>query len=129
LAEWTRNKKSVPCLFPKKDIEKYGFDVTKADWIFDLVLRERKIKLSPNHTIPSAEELKNRKYFKWHNAGSHDTNEWKTFRQQIQSAIEQGRIKFKNPTKPMKLDGHPFFLANMAEINDPGNKGKAKVLT
>jgi hypothetical protein len=60
---------------------------------------------------------------------SHDTNECKTFRQQIQSAIEQGRIKFENPTKPMKIDEHPFPLANMVQINDPCNKGKAKVLT
>jgi hypothetical protein len=29
----------------------------------------------------------------------------------------------------MKIDGHPFPLENMVEINDPGNKGKAKVLT
>jgi hypothetical protein len=29
----------------------------------------------------------------------------------------------------MKIDGHPLPSANMVEINDPGNKGKAKVLT
>jgi hypothetical protein len=29
----------------------------------------------------------------------------------------------------MKIDGHPFPSANMVEINDPGNKGKSKVLT
>jgi len=44
--------------------------------------------------IPSAEELKRMKYCKWHNATSHDTNECKVFRQQLQSAIESGRIKF-----------------------------------
>ena len=30
------------------------------------------------------------------------------FRQQIQSAIEQGRLKFEAPKMPMKIDGHPF---------------------
>jgi hypothetical protein len=30
--------------------------------------------------------------------------------------------------KPMKINGHPF-PTNMVEVNDPGNKGKAKVLT
>ena len=51
------------------------------------------------------------KYCKWHNATSHDTNECNIFRQQIQSAIEQGRLKFEVPTKPakpMKIDHHPF---------------------
>jgi hypothetical protein len=38
--------------------------------------------------IPSTEELNRMKYCKWHNAMSHDTNDCKIFRQQIQSAIE-----------------------------------------
>jgi hypothetical protein len=50
------------------------------------------------------------------------------FRQQIQSAIEQGRIKFKNPEKLMKIDGHPF-PTNMVEVSDLDNNGKAKMLT
>jgi hypothetical protein len=79
LAEWTRNKRPVSCPFAKKDTKKYGFDVTKADRIFHLLLQEGQIKLSPNHTIPSAEELKNHKYCKWHNVVSHDTNECKIF--------------------------------------------------
>jgi len=50
------------------------------------------------------------KYCKWHNATSHSTNECKVFRQQLQSAIESGRIKFDNSKaqKPMKIDQHPF---------------------
>jgi hypothetical protein len=50
--------------------------------------------LSPNHVIRSAVELKKILYCKWHNATSHSTNECKVFRQQLQSAIESGRIKF-----------------------------------
>jgi hypothetical protein len=128
LADWTKKKEPVSCPFAKKDNEKYGFDVNKADKIFDLLLQEGQIKLSPNHTIPTTEELKNRKYCKWHNAVSHNTNECKVFRQQIQSAIEQGRIKFKNPEKLMKIDGHPF-PTNMVEVSDLDNNGKAKMLT
>jgi hypothetical protein len=51
------------------------------------------------------------KYCKWHNATSHDNNDCKIFRKQIQSAIEQGRLKLETPTKaekPMKIDQHPF---------------------
>ena len=83
-AEWVQgNKKPVSCLFGKKEPESFGFDVTKADKIFDLLLSEGLIKLTPYHKIPSEEELKNMKYCKWHNATSHDTNECKVFRQQI----------------------------------------------
>jgi hypothetical protein len=59
------------------------------------------------------------KYCKRHNATSHDTNDCKISRQQIQSAIEQGRLKFETPTKaekPMKIDQHPF-PANMVEVS------------
>jgi hypothetical protein len=68
--------------------------------------------------------LKKIKYCKWH-ATSHSTNDCKIFRQQIQTAIEQGRLKFeipKKPSKPMRIDQHPF-PTNMVEVN-----GKAKVL-
>jgi hypothetical protein len=89
------------------------------------LLQEGQIKLSPNHVIPSAEELKKTKYCKWHNATLHSTNECKVFRQQLQSAIESRRIKFDNSKtqKPIKIDQHPF-PANMLDA-----MGKTKVLT
>jgi hypothetical protein len=58
LAEWTRNNKPVSCPWVKANTEKYNFDVNKADQIFDFLLREKQIQLSPNHNIPSVEELK-----------------------------------------------------------------------
>ena len=73
--------------------------------------------------IPSAEELKKIKYCKWHNATSHNTNECKVFRQQLQLAIESGRFDNSKAQKPMKIDQHPF-PANMLDA-----KGKTKVLT
>ena len=75
--------------------------------------------------IPLAEDLKKMKYCKWHNATSHSTNECKVFRQQLQSAIESGRIKFDSSKaqKTMKIDQHPFST-NMLDA-----KGKTKVLT
>jgi hypothetical protein len=79
--EWIQNnKKPVMCLFGKKEPKSFGFDITKADKIFDLLLSEGLIKLKPNHKIPSDKELKNIKYCKRHNATSHDTNECKVFR-------------------------------------------------
>ena len=58
-AEWIQNsKKPVTCPFGKKEPESYGFDITKADKIFDLLLSEGLIKLKPYHKIPSEDELK-----------------------------------------------------------------------
>src|SRR6185312_4171619 len=115
-AEWVHNnKKPISCSFGNKEPEKYGFDITKADKIFNLFLSEGRIKLKPYHKIPTDQELKNIKYCKWHNATSHDTNKTKAFRQQIQSAIEQGKLKFETHKKPMKIDTHPF-PANMVDV-------------
>jgi hypothetical protein len=80
--EWIQsNKKPILCPFGNKEPKKYGFDITKADKIFDLLLSEGQIKLKPYHKILTDQELKNIKYCKWHNATSHDTNEWKVFLQ------------------------------------------------
>nr|AAN64467.1 putative gag-pol polyprotein [Oryza sativa Japonica Group]ABF97062.1 retrotransposon protein, putative, unclassified [Oryza sativa Japonica Group] len=113
-AEWVRSKKVIPCQWVKSfgKEEKYDFDITKADKIFDLLLREKQIQLPASHTIPSAEELGKKRYCKWHNSGSHSTNDCKVFRQQIQVAIEGGKIRFDDSKKPMKVDGNPF-LVNM----------------
>jgi len=62
LVVWVKNKKPMSCHFGHKEPEKFAFDITKADRIFDFLLQEGQIKLSPNHVIPSAEELKKIKY-------------------------------------------------------------------
>jgi len=54
----------MSCPFGHKELEKFAFDITKADRIFDFLLQEGQIKLSLNHVIPSAEELKKMKYYK-----------------------------------------------------------------
>jgi len=59
-AEWIQNnKKPVTCSFGKKEPESYGFDITKDDKIFDLLLSEGFIKLKPYHKIPSEDKHKN----------------------------------------------------------------------
>jgi hypothetical protein len=59
------------------------------------LLQKGQIKLSQFHTISSVEDLKRMKCCKCHNETSHDTNDCKIFRQQIQSAIEQGSLNLK----------------------------------
>ena len=50
------------------------------------------------------------------------------FHQQIQLAIEQGKLKFEAPKKPMKIDGHPF-PTNMVDVGGKRNALQTKVLT
>ena len=128
-AEWIQNnKKPVTCPFGKKEPESYGFDITKDNKIFDLLLSEGLIKLKPYHKIPSEEELKNMKYCKWHNTTPHDTNECKVFRQQIQMAFEQGKLKFETPKRTMKIDQH-LFATNMVDVANDKSLPQAKILT
>jgi hypothetical protein len=51
LAEWVKGKKTVSCPFGKKWPKKFGFDITKAEKIFDLLLQQGQIELSQIHTI------------------------------------------------------------------------------
>ena len=71
--------------FRKNDApKKYSFDVSKANEIFDQLMKEGLIKLPNGVTLPSYEELKGKSYCKWHNAWSHSTNNCLVFQDRIQ---------------------------------------------
>ena len=84
----------------------FDFDVAKAEQIFDLLLKEKQLKLPENHKLPTMQELRGRLYCKWHHSFTHATNDCKELRWQIQSAIEQGRLILAQHT--MKVDSQPF---------------------
>ena len=95
----------------------YDFNVKKVVRIFDLLLEKKQLRLPTNHVIPSAEELKGKKYYKFHNATNHSTNECRIFHFHIQKAIEQGRIKFEPAKKlVMDIDKHHFPGVHMVEF-------------
>ena len=77
--------------------ESYDFDITKSDKLFDFLLERGQIKLPANHVMLPPDQLKNKKFYKFHNATSHSTNECRIFRQHIQRAIQQGKLKFNTP--------------------------------
>jgi hypothetical protein len=130
---WPKQAKSSACssLQPvqKKHQEevKFTFNVGKCDKIFDELLKNGNIKI--NHTVPSADELKRRAYCKWHNSFSHATNDCNVFRRQIQSTINEGRLKFQE----MQVDTEPFLM-NMIDFEgkkvlvrpNTADKGKGK---
>ncbi|KAM2973535.1 hypothetical protein FF2_020075 [Malus domestica] len=104
----------------------YTFDITKADAIFDQLLSARIIKLRPGHNIPKAEELKGKIYCKYHNSSKHTTNNCVVFRDNVQSWIDNGKLKF--PEKKMSVDTDPFPTATVNMVNAclPKDKGKGK---
>jgi hypothetical protein len=75
---------------------RYTFDVAKCDRIFDYLLQEKQSKLPSGHVIPSSEQLKKHAYCKWYNYYPHSTNDCNVFHRQVQSAINEGRLKFED---------------------------------
>ena len=95
-AEWNWGKKTVMVPNPQRRgvEESYDFDVTKSDKLLDFLLEKGQIKLPDNHVMLPPEQLKHKKFYKFHNATSHSTNECRIFRQHIQRAIQQGGSNF-----------------------------------
>ncbi|KAI5327033.1 hypothetical protein L3X38_026429 [Prunus dulcis] len=78
------------------------------------------IKLPNGHDIPSANELKNKTFCKWHNVWSHATNSCLVFRNVVHDLIDRKVLKF--PEKAiMGVDQNPFAnaQANMVNANFP----------
>ncbi|KAK1650270.1 hypothetical protein QYE76_068075 [Lolium multiflorum] len=117
VAEWARGAVPVSCKWvkPQGPAKGFDFDISKAEQIFDLLLKEKQLKLPEGHKIPTAQEMNGRPYCKWHHSFTHVTNDCKELRRQIQSAIEQGRLILGQFA--MKVDTHPFPGVNMVELN------------
>ena len=126
MAEWNWGKKTVmvPNPWGKEVEESYDFDVTKSDKLFDFLLERGQIKLPANHVMLHPNQLKNKKFCKFHNATSHSANECRVFWQHIQRAIQQGRLKFDTPRK-IKVDDNPF-LRDQNMVDARLLKGKLK---
>ncbi|KAK1694092.1 hypothetical protein QYE76_010789 [Lolium multiflorum] len=124
VAEWTRTAVPVSCKWvnPPGPPRGFDFDVSKAEQIFDLLLKEKQLKLPEGHKIPTAQEMNKRPYCKWHHTFTHATNDCKVLRAQIQMAIESGRLTFGQFA--MKVDMRPFPDVNMVDlshsIREPG---------
>jgi hypothetical protein len=62
VAEWTRGANPVSCKWVKQQGPSKGFDfdVSKVEQIFNLLLREKQLKLLEGYKPPTAQELKGR---------------------------------------------------------------------
>jgi hypothetical protein len=94
VAEWIRGANPVSCMLVKQQEPTKGFDFdeSKVEQIFDLLLREKQLKLPEGHKFPTTQELQGRPYCMWRHLFTHTTNDCKKLHRQIQSAIEQGRL-------------------------------------
>jgi hypothetical protein len=107
----------------------YDFDVTKADKLFEFLVKEGRMKLPEGHSMFRPDRVKEKRFCGFHDRNSHSINDCRVFRMRIQKAIQEGHLKFDNK---MKLDGNPFpqnmvgFSVNMVTAEE---KGKVKVLT
>ena len=104
---WSSQAKPFTCsalkpIHKNRQDEKFTFDISKCERIFDELYRLGYIKMS--HTVPPLEELKRQAYCRLHNTFSHATNDCNVLRRQIQSAINEGRLVFSN----MQIDQTPF---------------------
>src|SRR3954470_17032800 len=104
--------------FPKKT---YTFDITKCDEIFDLLVKDGQMILPPNSKIPPLEQRKKRGFCKYHGFLGHKTSQCFLFRDLIQNAINDGRLKFADKTKShMRVDTNPLNIADasLCEVED-----------
>ncbi|CAL8993008.1 unnamed protein product, partial [Prunus brigantina] len=75
LVKTDNSRTKVPdAKFAARETKAYTFDLTRAEAIFDLLLSEKKVKLSFGHKIPKPEELKGKTICKYHSSWSHNTN-------------------------------------------------------
>ncbi|KAK1681716.1 hypothetical protein QYE76_042564 [Lolium multiflorum] len=93
----------------------FDFDLSKTEQIFDLLLKEKQLKLPEGHKIPTPQEMNGKPYCKWHHTFTHATNDCKVLRGQIQMAIEQGRLLFGQFA--MRVDTQPFREVNMVDLS------------
>src|SRR5215218_2726011 len=117
VAEWTRGAKPVSCKWVKQPgpVKGFDFDLSKTEQIFDLLLKEKQLKLPEGHKIPTLQEMNGRPYCKWNHTFTHATNDCKVLRGQIQMAIEQGRLLFGQFA--MRVDTNPFLDVNMVDLS------------
>jgi hypothetical protein len=127
---WGKEPLTVNQRWIKQAKGTYAFDVTKADKLFDFLVKEGRIRLPEGHSMLRPDGVKEKRYCGFHDRNSHSISECRVFRMRIQKAIQEGHLKFDNK---MKLDGNPFpqnmigFPVNM--VNAVEEKGKVKVLT
>lgn len=114
--------------FPKKT---YTFDVTKCDEVFYLLVSDGQELVPPVPKVPPLEQRKKQGFCKYHNFLGHKTSQCFLFKDLLQNALNEGRIKFSKGKAPVKIDSDPLqvvdasyvepVVVNMVEITEDFN--------
>jgi hypothetical protein len=122
---WGKEPLTVNQRWIKQAKGTYDFDVTKADKLFEFLVKEGHIKLPEGHSMLRPDGVKEKSYCGFHDKNYHSINECRVFRMRIQKAIQEGHLKFDNK---MKLDGNPFpqnmIGISVNTVNAVEEKGK-----
>ncbi|KAK2449663.1 hypothetical protein QL285_008835 [Trifolium repens] len=92
---------------PKNDkyvSKTYTSDITKCDEIFDLLVTDGQIMVPKGVKIPPLDMRKKRGYCKYHNFLGHRTSQCVLFRDLVQKALNEGRLKFGEKPKAAKAN-------------------------
>jgi hypothetical protein len=68
------------------------------------LLNNNFIRIIDHNALPSIQNLKELTYCKWHNSSDHNTSNCNVFRRVIQSAIDNGRLRFSKAQQMDQLD-------------------------
>jgi hypothetical protein len=82
---------------------RYTFDISNCDEIFDILVLDKRIRIHVYCDISSSKELGKCAYCKWHDSFSHNTCGCNVFCRQLQSAIDESRLKFRDH---LNTEGH-----------------------
>ncbi|KAH1247616.1 hypothetical protein GmHk_06G017478 [Glycine max] len=92
---------------PKNDkfvSKTYTFDITKCDEIFDLLVTDGQVIVPKGLKVPPIEQQKKRGYCKFHNFLGHKTSRCVLFRDLVQKALNEGRLKFGEKPKAVQAN-------------------------
>jgi hypothetical protein len=96
---WGKEPLTVNQRWIKQAKGTYDFYVTKADKLFEFLVKEGGIKLPEGHCMLRPNGVKEKRYCGFYDRNSHSINECMVFRMRIQKAIQEGHLKFDNKMK------------------------------
>ena len=101
---------------------KHTFDVSRTLEILDFLFSQGCIKFSEDHPKPPSRVPKGKAWCRFHGRDSHSTSVCGHFRQAVQRAINDGRLKFAGTEMAIETDPFPKPEVNMLRINEGGRR-------
>ncbi|KAL6175169.1 hypothetical protein ACLB2K_051812 [Fragaria x ananassa] len=112
--------------FTKPQFSSYTYDANKAHDVLDDFFRQKLIKHDFGQ-LPTPEQLKGKKYCKYHNMWNHNFADCVKLKDQIQVWINEGVVTLDEEKTVSLVDENPFPIVAMVDVVPaPRNKAKSK---